>query len=360
MPFPSIPTLAICGWSGVGKTTLIESLLPRLEEKGLAVGVWKHDAHRLDVDREGKDTDRFHRAGATFVIGEDAEQCFGRTTRSGEETVSRLLKGFPLDLLIVEGHKSSPFPKVWIQGPPESEPGHPDLHNRLKSFPRTDTLVEEVEGFIQDWLMETWRSRPTRTAILMGGRSERMGVPKTLLEVEGVPVLERICRRIQGAVGDEIVLSGSGPIPPAIRDRYTVLPDVEGGGCPLSGILSLLRWDPHCAWSVIGCDMPEMSGGYVDWLRGLRSPGKWAIAPHLPGEDRIQPLAALYEPQIAPALEEAWGTGEHSLQKALKAPRVDSPEVPEELEATLKNLNTPEEWEAYISDAERVDTEIGK
>ena len=59
-----IPAIAIAAYSGTGKTTLIERLLPALRSRGLRVAVVKHDGHRFDIDREGKDSWRFTQAGA--------------------------------------------------------------------------------------------------------------------------------------------------------------------------------------------------------------------------------------------------------------------------------------------------------
>ena len=59
-----IPVIGFAAYSGVGKTTLIEKLVRRLKEKGLRVAVVKHDGHAFSMDREGKDTWRYTRAGA--------------------------------------------------------------------------------------------------------------------------------------------------------------------------------------------------------------------------------------------------------------------------------------------------------
>ncbi len=62
-------------WSGTGKTTYLERLIAALKARGLRVAAVKHDAHRLELDREGKDSWRFARAGADIVAVADAEKC---------------------------------------------------------------------------------------------------------------------------------------------------------------------------------------------------------------------------------------------------------------------------------------------
>jgi len=74
-PWP--PVVGVCGYSGAGKTTLIESLIPVLRQEGLSVAVVKHDAHGLSVDSRGKDSDRFYRAGAD-VLAHGFSQSFVR------------------------------------------------------------------------------------------------------------------------------------------------------------------------------------------------------------------------------------------------------------------------------------------
>jgi len=70
--------IGIAGYSGTGKTTLIEKILPELKKQGLNIGIIKHIHHKLAIDVKGKDTDRFSRAGADFVLAHDAQQGFAR------------------------------------------------------------------------------------------------------------------------------------------------------------------------------------------------------------------------------------------------------------------------------------------
>lgn len=105
------------GYSGVGKTTLIEQLLPRLIHSGVKVSVIKHAHHDFDIDRPGKDSYRHREAGAHEVlITADRRwvlmhELNGDPEPTLEEQITRLS---PCDLVIVEGFKRADIPKIEI------------------------------------------------------------------------------------------------------------------------------------------------------------------------------------------------------------------------------------------------------
>ena len=107
------PVVVFTGWSGSGKTTFLEKLLPQLTARGLRVNLVKHDAHGFQMDKPGKDTWRFARAGAaaTAISGPNGWAVLSPDRIGLEELIARLP---PADLILVEGHKHSPYPKVEI------------------------------------------------------------------------------------------------------------------------------------------------------------------------------------------------------------------------------------------------------
>ena len=60
--------IGLAGYSGAGKTTLVERLIPALKQHGLRVSVVKHAHHKFDIDHPGKDTYRHREAGAFEVV----------------------------------------------------------------------------------------------------------------------------------------------------------------------------------------------------------------------------------------------------------------------------------------------------
>jgi molybdopterin-guanine dinucleotide biosynthesis protein B len=122
------------GWSGSGKTTLIEQLIPRFVQRGLSVSLIKHAHHTFDVDRPGKDSYRHRHAGAAEVLVTSSRRWVlmhelrGAAEPAFEEQVRRLS---PCDVLLVEGFKHAPIPKleVWraVTGEPLLHPNDPHI-----------------------------------------------------------------------------------------------------------------------------------------------------------------------------------------------------------------------------------------
>ncbi|NLZ27774.1 MAG: molybdopterin-guanine dinucleotide biosynthesis protein B, partial [Firmicutes bacterium] len=106
----------IAARSGMGKTTLIEKLLPELISKGLRVAALKGNSNRCDFDIPGKDTWRFLEAGARVsgIITPDNFVLMGSAADRNRamEYASSMLKN--IDLLLIEGNKRSDNPKIEV------------------------------------------------------------------------------------------------------------------------------------------------------------------------------------------------------------------------------------------------------
>jgi molybdopterin-guanine dinucleotide biosynthesis protein MobB len=104
--------------SGTGKTTLLEKLIGSLKKKGYRVGAIKHDAHRFDIDREGKDSWRLTQAGAdTMVISSPAKLAMVKQHAAGKEPGPADILGAyfgDVDIVLTEGFKKNSFPKIEV------------------------------------------------------------------------------------------------------------------------------------------------------------------------------------------------------------------------------------------------------
>ena len=116
--------LGIAGWSGSGKTTLLTAVLPLLRQAGLTVSTVKHAHHGFDLDRPGKDSHRHRQAGAREVlVASDTRWALLHETEGAPPTLAALLARLaPVDLVLVEGFKSHPLPKLEVHRPSLGKP----------------------------------------------------------------------------------------------------------------------------------------------------------------------------------------------------------------------------------------------
>ena len=106
--------IGIAGYSGGGKTTFIEKLIPVLKGRGFSVMVIKHDIHGFQMDHEGKDTYRFTAAGADRVMISSELSGFAETCKKSK-TLSKMLQGAAdMDIVLVEGFKSEDIPRLYV------------------------------------------------------------------------------------------------------------------------------------------------------------------------------------------------------------------------------------------------------
>lgn len=109
--------IGIAGYSGSGKTTLIEKVIPVLVREGLRVSLIKHAHHEFDVDQPGKDSHRHRHAGCSEVLVSSSKRwaLMHELRGAPEPTLQEQLKHFSAcDLVIVEGFKTEPIPKIEV------------------------------------------------------------------------------------------------------------------------------------------------------------------------------------------------------------------------------------------------------
>lgn len=334
-----LPILGICGWSGSGKTTLIEQVVPILVEKGLKIVVVKHDAHGIDIDRPGKDSDRLYRAGADVLL-QGPEQEFLRLHRTAENDLATVLTSLAerYDLVLVEGHKGTPLRKVWLLADEESSPS--DHVERIDAVLSRDTdRPAALLSILEDFLAEQWLKTPVFGCVMIGGKSTRMGSPKHLLKKSGRTWLERTIELLR-EVSESVVVAGAGAIPSELSGymRLMDVPDAEG---PMSGLLAAMRWAPRVSWLVAACDLPNLSADAIKWLVSTRRPRVWATMPRLRGSSVAEPMLAHYDFRCLPALQQQAAHNNYRLADLALTPGVTCPEIPPHLTAAWNNVNSP-------------------
>jgi molybdopterin-guanine dinucleotide biosynthesis protein B len=113
----STPVFGVVGWKNSGKTTLTERLVSEFTARGLTVSMVKHTHHNVDVDRSGTDSYRHRMAGAQEVMlaGGSRFALMHEYRDQAEFELDELLSRMaPCDLVLVEGFKRTPIPKLEV------------------------------------------------------------------------------------------------------------------------------------------------------------------------------------------------------------------------------------------------------
>jgi molybdopterin-guanine dinucleotide biosynthesis protein MobB len=122
------PAVAVVGWKNSGKTTLMVALVAELRRRGLRVATAKHGHPHFELDTPGKDSWRhFHEGGAEAVLIASSGRVALVQRVEGEPdplpTLARHLGGMGYDLVLVEGWKEAPLPRIEVvRGEPEQAP----------------------------------------------------------------------------------------------------------------------------------------------------------------------------------------------------------------------------------------------
>ena len=116
MTYPK-PVLGFAAFSGTGKTTLLEKLIPQLTKQGIRIAMIKHAHHEFDIDKPGKDSYRLRKAGAQqMLIASSRRQALMTENDPPQEPrLDELITRLDLDnidLVLVEGFKHVSFPRI--------------------------------------------------------------------------------------------------------------------------------------------------------------------------------------------------------------------------------------------------------
>ena len=145
------PMLGFAAYSGTGKTTLLTRLIPLLKAEELHIGVVKHAHHQFDIDKPGKDSYELRKAGAEQMLIASRRRwalMVDTPDQQGDPKLSDMLQQLDqsrLDLILVEGFKHEPFPKIELHRPALGK----DL-----IFPQDDSIIaiatDEPEAITTD------------------------------------------------------------------------------------------------------------------------------------------------------------------------------------------------------------------
>ncbi|MHC4097464.1 MAG: NTP transferase domain-containing protein [Planctomycetota bacterium] len=350
---------------GVGKTTFTCSLIERFGSQCDVVGIKisvvdsVNKGHHPDVTGSGGGDSLL----ASYCISEEKDNSAGKDTSrmlaSGakrvlwlqvmnthlEEGIRALLETLGDETVsICESNRARRIvePGVFIMMSKCKQAGwKPSAQEVAPYADRVSTKLDIDLNDIQ-LLHSGWAIKMQATAIVMaGGNNTRMGRDKSMLPIDGQPMIKHISRQLVPYFRQILVSSNH-------ASRYGflgvhIVPDAVTDRGPLMGITSALRVSSNEVNFVIACDIPEIDTGLVKSM--LRQVGDYDAVVPVVGPMRYEPLFAVYRKSALPTLEQSLQSGSNRVVDALSRCRVKYIELPGR---PLKNINTMGDYRGLI------------
>lgn len=353
------PFLCFAGYSGVGKTTLMEHLIHRFSEENFRVGYYKHDAHRFTMDKEGKDTWRAGHAGAGIsAINDPAHFAVIGDNIFKKQTVTHSLE--QCDCILIEGYKQSPFDKVVFldaEGKmpiPLDTPGIKTvIHQGIVEEKGIETLnipffhrdeTDSIYEFVKTHFANC--ASPLYGAVFVGGQSKRMGAPKFSLSYNGVSETERLVRILKQSC-QKVFISARADLDMGrlgnLKDCERINDEHIGLG-PVGGLATLMGLHPEAAWMITACDMPFLKKKNFEIIIRERDPLRYGTSFIQKGRLGFEPMCAIYEPKFILPLYEAMSRKDLSLSRIISDLPFQQVRIAEDDRHNFMNINTPEEY----------------
>jgi len=178
--------------------------------------------------------------------------------------------------------------------------------------------------------------------ILSGGKSRRMGQDKSLLPLNGQPMIEHIVETLE-AHFDEILIGASDVGKYAFLNRPVIQDQVPDQG-PLMGILSCLERSANDLNFVMACDVPEPDVGFIAEM--LSEADGYDIVMPVTENGRYETLFAVYRKSIIPHAKELLAGGKRRMVELFDRLNVKFIKVEEA--SWQQNLNTRDEYSRYV------------
>lgn len=359
-----------CGRSGSGKTFLLRRLTQHLHDRAWRVAYVKHDAHRFEMDRSGKDTHHLWQAGAASVCISDAEHSAAIVREAFTASASNALHQSS-DIVLIEGYKSLAGRKIVFLHPDgdwqtvlnldnvaavigASDLAPPNIYPEVPYFQRDD--VQGIAALVLREMDERVRRTPIYGLVLAGGRSQRMKTDKAWLAYEGRPQIARIydeltnvCEKVFVSCRDQQWAFPADSEEGRFMAAASLLPDRLINFGPLGGILSAMLTYPDAAFLVCAVDMPFLRDSDLQTLAAARHAYKAATCFVNPENGMVEPLCGIYEPKLRGPLLDALGRGFLCPRKILS--ELDIVRVSPRSMMTVANINHPNEYQSAAQDS---------
>jgi molybdopterin-guanine dinucleotide biosynthesis protein A len=189
-------------------------------------------------------------------------------------------------------------------------------------------------------------------AVIAGGKGERMGLPKSRLQLQDQPILEWLLREIRWP-GPTLLVTAPGVAHPPAADLFDneAVDPVEGLG-PLRGLLTALEQSTTSIVAVVTVDMPAVRAPMLAWLvailaRQPKTKGAMYRVQSVKGA-RVEPFPSAFRREAREEIETRLGAEKRSVQALAALPGFVALDAPVEWPANIwTNLNTPAEFAAF-------------
>jgi molybdopterin-guanine dinucleotide biosynthesis protein A len=180
-------------------------------------------------------------------------------------------------------------------------------------------------------------------AILVGGRSERMGRDKaTLLLPDGRVMFEAVAASLRTICDDLVLVGSDNRFKHA--EGYSHLPDLRPGSGPLAGIEALLKSNRAHEYLVCPCDVPLITPTVL--MRLLDGRHAKASVLHIAGRESFEPLPARIAADALPVVQSLLDAGSRSVWRLMESLPAHIVHLEAACAATLHNCNKPDDLPA--------------
>jgi molybdenum cofactor guanylyltransferase len=186
-----------------------------------------------------------------------------------------------------------------------------------------------------------WHLAEASAVILAGGASSRMGRDKSLVLVDGKPLIQRVFEQLSRRFDDILISTNE-------KERFAFLgarcvPDLVPGNGPLMGIRTAVEAARHDRVFVTACDIPVMDEDTVERMLVLAEDFDCVVPRSRAG---AEPLFAVYRKSAIPAMCDVLSSGERRIRVVFPRVRTHALELgPAEW---YRNLNTREDLAAFL------------
>jgi len=341
--------IAFSGYSGSGKTTVIEKLVKKLS-KNYSIAFIKNDIHGFQMDKEGKDTHRIYHSGADSAYISSPEE---RAYLSKKPLHYNLFKEELLlyDIVIIEGYKDEDLYKYIIGSYEELK----NIDFKLNKYKKLLGVIVEnnkkiegvktfnrndIEAIYKDLVKNIKFEEPKLNAVvLVGGQSSRMGEDKGLISYNGAKQVDYLYDLLSPFVNKVFVSVNSSQAVLPEYNKFNIIKDkiLEVG--PIGGIISTFINDKTSALLVVACDLPLINKEMIDIL--IKNRGFLKFGTFFSSEYKFEPLFGIYEPKSLPFLLKSLQIGRYGIKNNLKDLELNI--IDNQFKEKFKNVNTQKE-----------------